>query len=203
MSEIKKKYNNFDKTLEECKLVLDELEIIVVDEKGKIKYITETILKFIEYFDHVDMTNAVGKYIQDIHPVSRIPHVLSSGKAEEEWFYFSAGELDIARINPFYKNGKLKGVIDYDLFTEEKDFRRFFDKVIKYSLDGYIDLSKSAKDFMKTHNESQTKYTVGDIIGNSLAIKRLRKEIYEIAESDTTVLITGETGCGKEFLPYS
>lgn len=198
-----KKYNNFNMTLEECKIVFDHFdELVVVDEKGRVKYISEDVLKFIEYFDHVDMTNAVGKYIGEIHMVSRIPEVLTSGKGEDEYFYFAGGEINVARIMPLYKNECLIGAIDYDLFKTEKDFRRFTDKVMDYSLKGYISLS-TTKELINYYESKKYKYTIGDIIGQSPAIMQLRKEIYKSSESDATVLITGETGCGKELVTHS
>ncbi len=39
-----------------------------------------------------------------------------------------------------------------------------------------------------------------EIIGNSKAIKRVLNEIHQVASTDATVLITGETGTGKELV---
>ena len=43
-----------------------------------------------------------------------------------------------------------------------------------------------------------TKYTVRDIYGKSPAVKRLIDRLSKIAATDLTVLITGESGVGKE-----
>lgn len=37
-----------------------------------------------------------------------------------------------------------------------------------------------------------------DLVGNSISIKQLRRDIELVARSDFSVLITGETGAGKE-----
>jgi anaerobic nitric oxide reductase transcription regulator len=42
----------------------------------------------------------------------------------------------------------------------------------------------------------------GDILGNSAAVARLRREIALVAASDLTALITGETGVGKELVAH-
>jgi transcriptional regulator with PAS, ATPase and Fis domain len=43
-----------------------------------------------------------------------------------------------------------------------------------------------------------TKYTVEDIYGNSPVVKRLIDRLHKIAATDLTVLVTGESGVGKE-----
>ena len=42
------------------------------------------------------------------------------------------------------------------------------------------------------------KYGMDSIIGESAPIKRLKSESRKVAQTDTTVLLTGETGTGKE-----
>ncbi len=43
----------------------------------------------------------------------------------------------------------------------------------------------------------------GDIIGQSTALRRVLKEIRQVAETDATVLILGETGTGKELVAHA
>lgn len=43
-------------------------------------------------------------------------------------------------------------------------------------------------------------YEVGSIIGNSESTKKIREQIREVAPTDSTVLITGETGTGKTII---
>ena len=42
----------------------------------------------------------------------------------------------------------------------------------------------------------------GDILGASPAVEQLRREISLVAASDLAVLITGETGVGKELVAH-
>jgi formate hydrogenlyase transcriptional activator len=51
---------------------------------------------------------------------------------------------------------------------------------------------------MGIERPSETPY--GDIVGNSPALKKIMDDASIVAETDSTVLITGETGTGKELL---
>jgi formate hydrogenlyase transcriptional activator len=48
--------------------------------------------------------------------------------------------------------------------------------------------------------EVRRDFTVDEIIGNSLAIKEVFKQIHSVSSLDATVLLLGETGTGKELL---
>jgi len=46
-------------------------------------------------------------------------------------------------------------------------------------------------------------YTIDDIIGNSASIEKLRHLLYKISNSELSILITGESGSGKELIAQS
>jgi formate hydrogenlyase transcriptional activator len=48
--------------------------------------------------------------------------------------------------------------------------------------------------------EIQTAYNFEEIVGHSAALRRVLQEVENVAETDSTVLIYGETGTGKELL---
>jgi formate hydrogenlyase transcriptional activator len=48
--------------------------------------------------------------------------------------------------------------------------------------------------------EIKTEYNFEEIIGRSAAISRVLKQVQQVAPADSTVLITGETGTGKELI---
>src|SRR4029079_6460647 len=50
------------------------------------------------------------------------------------------------------------------------------------------------------HQELQEDQAFGDIVGQSSAIKYVLFKINQVASTDATVLITGETGTGKELV---
>jgi formate hydrogenlyase transcriptional activator len=59
---------------------------------------------------------------------------------------------------------------------------------------------KLAKEKVYLEEEIQTEYNFEEIIGDSPALKRVLKDVQTVAETDSTVLILGETGSGKELI---
>ncbi len=59
---------------------------------------------------------------------------------------------------------------------------------------------KLAKEKLYLEEEIQTEYNFEEIVGDSRALKLLLKEIQPVAATDSTVLILGETGSGKELV---
>ena len=59
---------------------------------------------------------------------------------------------------------------------------------------------KLSKEKLYLEEEIKTEYDFEDIIGSSAALKRVLKQVEIVAPTDSTVLILGETGTGKELL---
>ncbi len=53
---------------------------------------------------------------------------------------------------------------------------------------------------LKLREELQTKYDIGNIIGNSNKMRQVFEMIQRVAKSNATVLIRGESGTGKELV---
>lgn len=72
--------------------------------------------------------------------------------------------------------------------------------------DGYILLIREVKKVLKTANSyknNSTRYTFDNIIGKSPQIQLAIEQCKAIADNPSTVLITGESGCGKELFAQS
>jgi formate hydrogenlyase transcriptional activator len=59
---------------------------------------------------------------------------------------------------------------------------------------------KLAKEKLYLEEEIQTEYNFEEIIGESRALKLVLKEVQTVAATDSTVLVLGETGSGKELV---
>ena len=82
----------------------------------------------------------------------------------------------------------------YDFITKPFDENELLN-VIKKALSE----SRKNKELISAYFEKES-YFLPDIIGNTSAIQQVLKIVRKIAPTDSTVLITGETGVGKELI---
>ena len=94
-------------------------------------------------------------------------------------------------------SGEVRGVIASRDITEritaEQDLKNALSEV------------EMLKDRLEAENvylqeEIRTEYNFEEIIGQSKALKKVLRSVEQVAPTDTTVLITGETGTGKELI---
>lgn len=81
----------------------------------------------------------------------------------------------------------------YDYLTKPFDIEE-----LKIKLKKAIELKEMTQNAIRTKNNF--KYTSDEIIGDSLPMQEVYKEIGRVADSDATVLIRGESGTGKELV---
>lgn len=201
-----KEIDNFDMTVDECLVVLDSIEnLVVTDEEGRIKYFSPDMYSLIERYDHIRLPEDVtGRYIKDMHVHSLVMETLETGRTNKNCFYFYDDVTNISRIEPIYRNGVLVGAMDYDLFTNKKELEEFLSDVDKYSAKGFLNLENTFESMYESvRRDNKVKYSIDDFIGKSKAALALRKQITNLSEANSTVLITGKTGSGKELVAHS
>ncbi len=59
---------------------------------------------------------------------------------------------------------------------------------------------KLTEEKLYLEEEIQTDYNFEEIVGESRALKQVLRQVQTVASADSTVLILGETGCGKELV---
>ncbi|NCE97666.1 sigma-54-dependent Fis family transcriptional regulator [Emergencia sp. 1XD21-10] len=168
--------------------------IMVTDEKGVIKYYTN----FRTDVYSLQMEQIVGKTILEIHPDlaeedSTIMQVLKTGQPiYDRVEHLTTGHGDcvtnICSTLPIMQGGKIVGAID---FSRSIDDGR--DKNIQRR---YINLPKMEK-------QSDVLYHLDDIVTASQKVNEIKKQIPMIANTDSAVMIYGETGTGKEMIAQS
>jgi arginine utilization regulatory protein len=160
--------------------------IFIVDKNGKVIFYNQSI----NDLAGLNVENAVGKHMLEIFPklteeTSTILRTLKTGEGLKNYVqnYYNYQDKRVTILSstiPLYEDGRLEGVVE------------IFSDVDKYN---NMSQGKSSKSFMEN-----TIYTLDDIIGNSKGKKDLKSKIKKTANSNSPVLVYGETGTGKELV---
>lgn len=73
-------------------------------------------------------------------------------------------------------------------------------KDTKKNVAGYVEIVEDLRPLKKLHAEISQGYSFSRLIGKSEQMQRINKILPVIAQSDSSVLITGETGTGKDLV---
>ncbi len=175
------------------KLILENIEgLVVIDKDRKIVFITSKLARSL----NLDSEGLIGQDIKFILPRTTMDLALETGKIETGFFYFLDGETTVCTRVPLYREGRLAGALEYDIFENVTDLHNFLDNINYLSGDvGYGDELKKVG--------RKAKYSIEDIVGDSNSVKELKLKISKAAKTNSTVLIHGETGSGKEIVAHA
>ena len=180
-------------TLENCLNILENIKgLIVVDREGRILFFNKRLAEI----SGLDPEKIIGKPIKEIVPTNRLDQIVVTKETEPAEFYFLKSSTFVSSRYPIYQGNQFFGAIEYDLFDNYKELKDFLKKT--ESLPTKLSLFKQ----QKKRNRSN-KYSIDNIVGKSPTIEKLRKEIAAAAKTNSTVLITGESGSGKELVAHS
>lgn len=173
------------------------MPILIVGADERIIFMNESYGEFLG----VTPKMAEGKHVLEIIKNSRTPLVLKTQKAEyADRHQYVDGKLKgrevIVHRIPIIENGKSIAVFGLLMFTSMEDLSALAEKNEKIN---------NELRFYKEHllELQKSKYSLDNIIGNSKVMHKLKMDIVKVAAVKQTVLITGESGVGKELIAHS
>lgn len=169
------------------------LGLMVINAEGNLVYMNRQCADYIK----MDHEKSLGKYITEIFPPSKMQNLLTGDKAINTDFYFHDGRMSVSTQVQLKQEGKVMGVLEYDII---QDLDSLEDILSKYALVLNDEMRYYREQF---RNLRRTKYSIENLIGTSKKMDDLRKQIELAAASNSTVIITGETGTGKELVAHS
>lgn len=177
--------------------VLDEFGgLMVVDKKGCIIY---TSAKFSEYFFGLGFWEARGQRVEDLLPDSGWDQVLANGLPCTGMVWNVNDQELLASWLPIIINGRLQAAVAVVGMLVFHNIEEFIALAREISGDrGKLDYYRE-----EVKRLWGAKYSFDSIIGNSLAIVEAKRHAWDIAATRSPVLITGETGTGKELFAHA
>ena len=104
------------------KLLLENIAgLMVIDTDGNLVYMNERCADYIK----ADPKKSIGKYINEVFPPSTMTNLLKGNKQYNCNFYFVDGRMSVSSQIQLRKNGKIVGVLEYDLFEETDELDEF------------------------------------------------------------------------------
>lgn len=166
---------------------------ILIDEKGYVVYLNENYAELLG----VSKEEAIGKNVKDIIPNTRLDVVMKTKKQEIGAimdFYNHKSKTEISLVCnriPIIENNKVIGALGATTFSNINDVKFLYDEI--------ENLKRSNECYKSQISElRKAKYSIDQIYGSCPKIEKLKNLISQIADSSLAVLITGETGTGKE-----
>lgn len=166
--------------------------LMIVDKSGELVYLSQQCADYM----HLDREHSVGRHIEEVFPQSKMMEVVRKKESMTTDFYEADGRISWSTRLPLHKSGRLIGVMEYDLFQEFDMMGAFTKRYM--SLNDELEYLKEEMKKLRT-----TKYTTEDIVGETKAMQHLRAQVRQAAKSNSTVIITGETGTGKELVAHA
>ena len=164
--------------------------VFVSDISGTVKYVNERACKLVSQAAE----QIIGKPIQTVLQTSNPIKIASSGSAEVDSFDINGKKCIISHV-PFKNNNQedadITGIVSTvylnDNAVTEEIARKWF--YLNQKVQYY-------RDQLEKRGGSSSRFD--QIVTNNTEFKKIKKEAQFIARSSSTVLLTGESGVGKD-----
>lgn len=166
---------------------------MAVDEHGRIVWIND---KYVAFLGLKSAADALGRPVEEIIPNSRMREVVQNGKPILlDIMMIRDQPLVVMRIPLKDESGKTIGAIGFALYDRLQRLKPLVSKFAELQWA----LANTQKELAQLRH---TKYSISSFIGVSPASLELKHRARRAAQLDTTVLLLGETGSGKELLAH-
>ncbi|MEM5787403.1 MAG: sigma 54-interacting transcriptional regulator [Syntrophobacteraceae bacterium] len=166
--------------------------MVVVDSNGMITMISEEYAEF----NGVSVTEALGKHVTEIIENTRMHIVAHTGMAEMgEKQKIRGRELIVNRI-PLTDGDRVVGSYGRVVF---KDMEQLWELAAKLKM---LELKVRYYENELTQLRG-ARYTLASIVGSGQAISAAKLQALKASRTESTVLLFGETGTGKELFAHA
>jgi len=164
---------------------------IIVDRDARIIWISE---KYAARLKLADAAAAIGKEVEQVIPNSLMREVVRTGEPIMlDIMQFGDESFVVMRVPIKDERNRVIGAAGFMLFDRLQYLQPLVSKFARLETQ-LADVKKSLAE------ERRVKYTFSSFLGSSPAAMEAKRQARRAAQVDTTVLLLGETGTGKEVL---
>lgn len=160
---------------------------VITDTKGVITHFN----RHYGHFLGIEPAAQIGKHCTEVMENSRMHMVARTGIAEINQTHHIKGQDMVVQRIPIKKDGKVIAVFGQLMFKDVRDVEK---------LASQLSLLESRVEMYEEElvNLRSTNYTFDSIIGETPAIRQLKKEALQATFNQFPILILGESGTGKD-----
>lgn len=167
--------------------------LTVVDREATVRYIGPVH----ERFFGLPPGAGVGRHATEVIENSRLHHVVATGKAEIGLLQEMRGVTRVVSRHPIHNSrGEVVGAIGQVMFKGPEQLLALSSELTKLK----SEVAYYRRELNDLRNRS---YGMEHMVGESLAMQRLKQQIVKVAPLDVPVLLTGESGTGKELAAHA
>ena len=164
---------------------------IIVDREARIVWLSE---KYAARLNLASAADATGRVVEDVIPNSLMREVVRTGEPIMlDIMQFGDASFVVMRVPIKDERGRVIGGAGFMLFDRLQYLQPLVSKFQRLETE-LADVQKSLAE------ERRVRYTFSNFIGASPAAMEAKRQARRAAQVDTTVLLLGETGTGKEVL---
>ncbi|HEX4585592.1 MAG TPA: sigma 54-interacting transcriptional regulator [Burkholderiaceae bacterium] len=167
---------------------------VAVDRHARIVWINE---KYLATLGLASVRDALGRDIEDVIPNSLMREVVNSGQPILLDILELGGQsLVVTRMPLQDEQGQVIGAIGFVLYDQLNALKPLVVKFAKLQ----AELAEARR---RLAEHRRPKYTFASFVGGSAPALEAKRQARRAAQQDSTVLLLGETGTGKEVLAHA
>ena len=172
---------------------------VVVDREHRIVWIDDGYRRFLPALGHAE-SDFVGRRVEEVVPNTLMGEVVDSGQPIlVDLLSNHAGTFLVSRLPLKNDQGVVIGAVGFVLLDHPETTMQPL--VAKFS-GLQAELNAARRQIAEIQQPRRPKYTVASFIGTSPLAMELKRQARRVAMTDSSVLLHGETGTGKELLAH-